>query len=554
MALDIVARGLAAGAKTYADDAEDAKNAAEAAAVAAEEAAQTLTLDPTLTSPTQAAQAKAAGDAIRATQSMIAGRESSSTATKNYSVGDLVIVSDALYRVTAAIASGETITPGTNVAQTAISGEINDKISESYIGANMYDEAHNSVVQSDPQYTIGTVFLNGYTGDIVISCKEQVGGANYITDLHVYNEGGTDLGVSLGSKFPNPYGDRSGKKATIPNGAYRLTFKYRTTYSQGALVVDVMVTKGSLVPDIYYAYDSGNVVVKSPYLTRDSDQFCVYVSPDGDDTNDGLTVGTAFATFRKALTVSNTIYAVRGTYAEQIFLNYRKNVKLIAYQDGTAYSHTTPKLAKVEITKGVKFTFCDGLYIEDFKFVTDNAGTEPSVYFENCDNVRLMNCVANDSPGGMGFSFVNSNAVLDHCSASGNHTDGFNFHGYGASVMIDCEALNNGDDGCSHHDGCEGFINGGKFNGNTKAGIAPAYGAKVEISNVLCANNNHGIAYFTTDNGHAAMTGAVNSCAMVGNNYGLTVQPLATVTAINCAYSGNTTDKNVTGSIVEYNC
>lgn len=59
-------------------------------------------------------------------ESMLAGRESSNTATKNYSVGNLVIASDTLYRVTAAIATGETFTPGAggNVSQTTIADEL----------------------------------------------------------------------------------------------------------------------------------------------------------------------------------------------------------------------------------------------------------------------------------------------------------------------------------------------------------------------------------------------------------------------------------------------
>lgn len=53
-------------------DAETAKTDAEAARDRAETAAQTLVLDPTLTSPTQAAQAKAVGDALNTTNQIVA--------------------------------------------------------------------------------------------------------------------------------------------------------------------------------------------------------------------------------------------------------------------------------------------------------------------------------------------------------------------------------------------------------------------------------------------------------------------------------------------------
>lgn len=54
----------------------------------------------------------------------IAPVESSYTATQNYSVGDYLIVDYKLYKVTAAIANGGTITPNTNVTATTIMAEI----------------------------------------------------------------------------------------------------------------------------------------------------------------------------------------------------------------------------------------------------------------------------------------------------------------------------------------------------------------------------------------------------------------------------------------------
>ena len=54
----------------------------------------------------------------------IAPIESSYKATQNYSVGDYLIVDYKLYKVTAAIANGGTITPNTNVTATTIMAEI----------------------------------------------------------------------------------------------------------------------------------------------------------------------------------------------------------------------------------------------------------------------------------------------------------------------------------------------------------------------------------------------------------------------------------------------
>lgn len=61
---------------------------------------------------------------INAQQRIISGVETSYTATKNYSIGDYVIVNDTLYKVTTAIASGATITPGTNCVATTVAEQL----------------------------------------------------------------------------------------------------------------------------------------------------------------------------------------------------------------------------------------------------------------------------------------------------------------------------------------------------------------------------------------------------------------------------------------------
>jgi hypothetical protein len=55
---------------------------------------------------------------------LIASTEKSNTASKAYSVGDYFIYQNTLYKVSASIASGATITPGTNCTATTIMAEI----------------------------------------------------------------------------------------------------------------------------------------------------------------------------------------------------------------------------------------------------------------------------------------------------------------------------------------------------------------------------------------------------------------------------------------------
>lgn len=63
-------------------------------------------------------------EAVADTQSMIATVEATTTASKNYAVGDLLVYDGKLYEVTSAIATGATIIVGSNVAQTTVEDQI----------------------------------------------------------------------------------------------------------------------------------------------------------------------------------------------------------------------------------------------------------------------------------------------------------------------------------------------------------------------------------------------------------------------------------------------
>lgn len=61
---------------------------------------------------------------LNATKSIIAGIETSMVASKNYSVGDILIVGDKLYKATASIAVDVDIEVGTNVAETTVAEQL----------------------------------------------------------------------------------------------------------------------------------------------------------------------------------------------------------------------------------------------------------------------------------------------------------------------------------------------------------------------------------------------------------------------------------------------
>lgn len=54
--------------------------------------------------------------------------ESSTTASRAYKIGEYLVLNNHLYRVTAAIASGGTITPGTNCVQTTVGDEVANNV------------------------------------------------------------------------------------------------------------------------------------------------------------------------------------------------------------------------------------------------------------------------------------------------------------------------------------------------------------------------------------------------------------------------------------------
>lgn len=75
-----------------------------------------------------AVAAAAVKDAVETMMGTYATVEESTTASKAYKVGEHLILNNILYRVTTAIASGGTITPGTNCVQTTVGDEIANNI------------------------------------------------------------------------------------------------------------------------------------------------------------------------------------------------------------------------------------------------------------------------------------------------------------------------------------------------------------------------------------------------------------------------------------------
>ncbi len=175
-----------------------------------------------------------------------------------------------------------------------------------------------------------------------------------------------------------------------------------------------------------------------------------------------------------------------------------------------------------------------------------------NIDIRNCAYFDFYKCACKYTSYGSGFHPFNSNGKMTACYATKNY-DGYGISGYGHTTYVDCVSEFNFDDGMSHHNATTGTVIGGRYEGNGKGGNVPAYGAKVNIYGGLYKDNaSFGIGYLWATDLEPA-SGMVQGAVMVGNPVGLSVQKNCVVTAMNCTYQGNTSDKDVKGNLTEYN-
>ena len=97
-------------------------------------------------------------------EELITSREDEFVATKNYSVGDLVIIEDTLYEVTSAIANEETIVVGTNVMATDIETQLDKKADKNGTIANAINSENADQLVSTVQVTDNAPYIFRTTG------------------------------------------------------------------------------------------------------------------------------------------------------------------------------------------------------------------------------------------------------------------------------------------------------------------------------------------------------------------------------------------------------
>ncbi|WOC02879.1 hypothetical protein [Providencia sp. PROV024] len=110
---------------------------------------------------------------------------------------------------------------------------------------------------------------------------------------------------------------------------------------------------------------------------------------------------------------------------------------------------------------------------------SDTVKVEPANY--NASRFAgFYQCGSGVSAGGSGaFAINNIDSECIMSTAKSHKNDGFNYHYAGTSLIKDCVTSHNGDDGISHHEGCEGYVVGVDILYNYAAASVPAFGAKV---------------------------------------------------------------------------
>ena len=172
----------------------------------------------------------------------------------------------------------------------------------------------------------------------------------------------------------------------------------------------------------------------------------VIMAPDGDDSNDGVTVPVK--TISKAIELNaDTIFMKEGIYwlGKNIPINtvISRDVNIIGENDNVTIFFGTESAKKIVPSQTIRFTgklYCQGITFIGGIGVRAYTGENVCAFYR-CK--FLYSC-------GLGLQFMGKTAYLVDCEASYNHLDGLNYHQYSASVKptgiveVNCYGKNNG--------------------------------------------------------------------------------------------------------------
>lgn len=336
--------------------------------------------------------------------------------------------------------------------------------------------------------------------------------------------------------------------ATNTTLRFNRVYKYEITIKKGVDGTDEFTE--SDIKDVYSSLSVTQCFSSIVDKVYSIETNVVYVDVGGDDKNDG-SIDNPVATLSNAISKGSVIVINAGKYNDSLSVKNKKSVTIMASPNKNSDNDSVE--ISTSSTNVLDFTNVLNVRLVGIKFT---GASNDVVKLTKCGNLYAQGCEFNNSLNGNGLELIGTNALIYSCKAIKNKNDGFNMNNYGDSVFVNCEGCDNIEgDGLSHHNNCTGFVNGGYWHDNGKAGIStPTYGAAVNISNAFCIANKYGMQVFggdaVADNTiHVKLDNVVfkdNSIA------GVQVDKYI-VDLVNCKFSGNTEDKLiVSGTVNEF--
>lgn len=237
-------------------------------------------------------------DGLTDVSSMLAPVEQTNIATKNYTVGELLVFNGSLCTVSATIASGDTLAIGTNLTATNVENAINDKADE------VAAEAETNL----EDLKLGSVSI--LTRNLFPVCKKNISvntGVNLRTADVIYNYFRSDAHDNLtGTTYRTLMlmSGRVGKSTTASDFAmYRTDFKPISSSTSGVKVyarIDRYRIDGegtvTTPPRMYFASYDANGAIWWKYLTFSANGYAVtdYALDDVILTNGNLGIFVQF--------------------------------------------------------------------------------------------------------------------------------------------------------------------------------------------------------------------------------------------------------------------
>jgi hypothetical protein len=229
----------------------------------------------------------------------------------------------------------------------------------------------------------------------------------------------------------------------------------------------------------------------------------VYVSPDGNDDNDGTTPETAKSSINEALASladGGVCYIADGTYTECVMVSVTNATLIGESRDGVVVRPTYASTGAIGYDP-TRIDFAVGVFngdvtIKNLTLENGFAGVAAapgvvvrSTSIENCKlignnfgfmhfktnashtdhRLRLSHCIVSDN-GANGATF-GSPWIMDNCLVADNAGHGIYSYSLGFGYMLNLTVIGNGADGLMFYDGGGIVVDNSIFAGNGEYGV-----------------------------------------------------------------------------------